>query len=240
MTYLELVNDICERVNETKLTSANFSTAVGFYSTAKQAVNSAIRSANQQAFEWPFNHISVDLTLTADGTVRYPYVATAKSIDMDSFRVQRNDTFGNETRKLRVMDYNEYLDKHLDDEYNTSNTGIRDLPMYVARASNREFVIFPPADNAYTVTYEYFSLPVDLIAHDDEPSLPDAFRHALIDGAMYYVYMFRGDKDTAMVSNSKFTDSISMLRTIYINNDYEYVRDTRVAEVNYSPVLRTS
>ena len=68
--FLGLVNDVNRRLNEVELTQANFATAVGFYSAAKDSVNAAIRSINQMQFEWPFNHVDRDETLTP-GLVRY-------------------------------------------------------------------------------------------------------------------------------------------------------------------------
>jgi hypothetical protein len=227
--YLGLVNDVCGRVNETPLTSANFANAVGFYSSAKEAVNSAIRDLNQQAFQWPFNHTDYDETLVA-GTSRYAYQADTKYVDMDTFRIQRDAALGNTTVSLKEMDYDQYVQNHIDDEYDTTNTSIREVPRYVIRAPNQEYIVYPVPDKAYTLSYEYYALPTDLSASTDVPSAPIAFRHIIVDGAMYYAYHFRGDTETADRLQAKFIDGIEKMRTIYINNDYEYVRDTRVKQ----------
>jgi hypothetical protein len=239
--YLGLVNDVCGRVNETPLTTSNFSSAVGFYSTAKEAINSSIRDLNQQSFQWPFNHTDYNETLVA-GTSRYPYQADTKSVDFDSFRIQRNDTFGNETVRLKIIDYDHYLQNFIDAEYDTSNESIRDVPRYVFRAPNQEYGVYPVPDEAYTLSYEYYSLPTDLSAYDAVPSSPIAFRHIIVDGAMYYVYHFRGDTETADRLQAKFLDGIKKMRIIYINNDYEYVRDTRLPTRSPygSTILRTN
>ena len=129
--YLGLVNDVNRRLNEVELTAANFANATGEYSMIKDAVNSAIRYINQQEYEWPFNHVEAEETLTA-GTVRYAFPADAKTIDFDSFRIKRNDTFNNATKKLNLMSYEEYLEKYVDYEYNT-NTNVRALPEYIFR-----------------------------------------------------------------------------------------------------------
>jgi hypothetical protein len=55
--YIGLVNDINRRLNEVELTSANFATATGYYSFAKDAVNASIRHIQQEEFEWPWNHV---------------------------------------------------------------------------------------------------------------------------------------------------------------------------------------
>ena len=223
--YLGLVNDVCGRVNETPLTTSTFNNAQGFYSTAKEAVNSAIRDLNQQTFQWPFNHSDYDETLVV-GTNRYAYQSDAKYVDFDTFRIQRDDTLGNETISLKIIDYDEYVQRFIDTEYNT-DTGILETPRYVFRAPNQEYGLYPSPDKAYTLSYEYYKLPSDLATSTDVPSVPVAFRHLITDGAMYYVYFFRGDTEAADRFQAKFMNGIEKMRAIYINNDYEYVRDTR-------------
>ena len=49
--FLGLVNEVNRRLNEVELTSANFDSATGFYSHAKDAVNASIRYINQSEFE---------------------------------------------------------------------------------------------------------------------------------------------------------------------------------------------
>jgi len=232
--YLGLVNDINSRVNETELTSSNFGTASGFYKTAKDSINSSIRELNQEAFQWPFNFTSLTLTLTA-GTMRYNYPSTVKTIDFNTFRVKRDNTFGNDTVVLTVMDYEEYLGRYVDDEYNSSDTSIRTVPRHIIRAPGNQFIVYPSPKEAYELVYEYYSLPTDLILNTDVPAVPDAYRHIIVDGAMFYVNNFRNDPEAAGIIMSKFRKGISNMRSIYINR-YEYVRDTRVGRSNISVV----
>jgi hypothetical protein len=225
-TYLDLVNDINRRVNETELTTANFASAAGYYNTAKDAVNSSIRLLNQDAFQWPFNYIEQEDILTA-GDLRYDNPFNVKTIDFNTFRIKRNSTFGNETTLLKTMDYEEYLAKHVDDEYNTSDTGIRTLPRFIIRAPGNQYIVYPSPDQAYELVYEAYSLPVDLILHSDVPDVPEAYRHILVDGAMYYVHSFRNDNEGASMAMQKFNEGLKNMRALYVNR-YEYIRDTRV------------
>ena len=64
--FLGLVNDINHRLNEVALTSTNFAAATGYYSIAKDAVNSAVRHINQEEFEWPWNNLKYELILATD------------------------------------------------------------------------------------------------------------------------------------------------------------------------------
>jgi len=224
--YLGLVNDVNGRVNETPLTSSNFTAAVGFYSTVKTAINSSIRDINQEAFQWPHNHVTFNETLTA-GTSRYPFQTDTKIIDFGTFRIQEDEALGNNTQLLNQMDYDDYLNKYIYSEYTTTTTD-RGVPRLIIQAPNLAYVVYPSPDKAYTLSYEYFKLPIDLEVSTDVPSFPVAFRHAIVEGAMVHAYNFRGDTETADRLQVKFKDSIKKLRTIYVNNDYTYVRDTRV------------
>ena len=127
--FLGLVNDVNRRLNEVELNSSNFLNAVGAYSMVKDAVNASIRFVNQHEFEWPYNHVTEEETLTP-GIVRYAFPADTKILNMNSFRIKRNDTLGNESKKLSVLSYEEYLEKYVDIEYNTS-TNLRQLPTFV-------------------------------------------------------------------------------------------------------------
>ena len=225
--YLGLVNDVNKRLNEVELTSSNFATVTGFYSAAKDAVNGALRHINQSTFEWPFNHVEQEDVLTA-GEVRYGYPADAKTLDFDSFRIKRSASFGNDTRKLKLMAYEEYLENYVDAEYDTSNTGIRSIPRVIFRTPNQGFGVYPPPDNAYELVYEYYRLPVDLISATDVPSIPEQFRYVIVDGAMYFAYLFRGNTQDATLQFQKFEEGIKDMRTLYVNR-YDYVRDTRIS-----------
>lgn len=224
--FLGLVNDVNKRVNEVELSSSNFSSAVGFYSSAKDAINSSLRHINQTAFEWPFNHVEQEDTLSA-GDVRYALPSDVKTTDFDSFRIKRNNTLGNESRKLRIMVYEEYLEKFIDAEYNDTDESIRGVPTWVFRTPSQQFGVYPPPDKDYNIVYEYYRLPVDLINSTDVPAIPEQFRHTIIDGAMYYAYTFRGNTQDATLHLQKFEEGIRDMRTLYINR-YDYIRDTRI------------
>ena len=221
--YLELVNDVNRRLNEVELTSSNFATATGYYSFAKDSVNSAIRHIQQEEFEWPWNHVEETETLTA-GTVRYSYPYDAKTINMNSFRIKRSDSLNIGTIKLKIMSYEEYLEKYIDNEYNTDDKG---TPTHIIRTPSREYIIYPNPDKAYELVYEYYTVATDLELHSDVPNLPEEYRYLIIDGAMFYVYQFKGDMQASSVAGQKFSQSLKNLRSLHINRT-DYVRDTRV------------
>jgi hypothetical protein len=223
--YLGLVNDINRRLNEVELTESNFAATTGFYSFAKDSVNASIRHINQEEFEWPFNHVEAEEVLSVGG-VRYALPYDCKTVNMNSFRIKRNDTLNVETIKLKVLNYEEYLDKYADSEYN-SNTSTFSKPRFIVRTPSNELIVYPAPDKAYELVYEYYILGFDLESPTDVPYIPEQYKYVIVDGAMYYVYFFRGDLQAAQLALDKFTQGIKQLRSININRT-EYIRDTRV------------
>lgn len=223
--FLGLVNDVNRRLNEVELTDLNFATAVGFYGQCKDAVNAAIMDIQQQQFEWPFNYVSQDETLTA-GVTRYAFPMDMRTIDMDSFRIKFNESLDSDTIKLKVISYDDYLQNHVDQEYNT-DTSLQGPPQYVFRAPGMEFGLVPAPDKAYQIVYEYYRTNASLINATDVPIIPEVYRHVIIEGAMYYAYMFRSNEQAAVIAKDKFEKGIKNMRTILINR-YEYVRSTAI------------
>jgi len=225
--YLEIVNTVCRKLNEVELTSSNFATAKGFYSHVKDAVNNSIRDINQTHFEWPFNHVTAEETLTA-GTSRYAFPSDVSTIDFDSFRIKEDSTFGNSTVRLAPITYDNYLKQYIDQEY-TSDESKRDVPQYVAQAPSLEYVLAPTPNEDYEVVYEYYRVPVDMQLYSDVPSVPERFKHVIVDGALYHAYMFRGNEQSASMAKAKFEEAIKRMRIILINK-YVNVSSTYVVE----------
>ena len=216
--FLSLVNDVATRINEPHLTSSNFSTATGFYPQLKEAVNSSVRHINQAHFFWPYNHITEDLTLTA-GVSRYDIPENSKYVDFGSFRVKRNSDLNvGQGKKLQQLTYAEYLDTYIDQEYETDSTK-GGVPRNVVRTPDDQFIIVPQPNAAFEIEYEYYTFPVDSELYDDIPTIPERFRHVIVDGAMYYAYMFRDNIEMANLSQSKFENGIKQMRTILVNEN---------------------
>ena len=98
-------------------------------------------------------------------------------------------------------------------------------PDCVFRTPDLKFGVTPNPDKAYTVVYEYYKLPEDLVAYDDEPTVPKMFKNIIFQGASVYGHIFRGDTDEATRAQQKFEELMKDMRSIYINR-YEYARST--------------
>lgn len=216
--YLGLVNDVALRLNETQLTSLNFNSATGFYPTIKEAINSSIRHINQAHFFWPYNHNTEEVELEA-GVSRYSLAYNAKYVDFGSFRLKRDEDLNvTRGRRLRQLTYSEYLDTYIDQEYEDDATKGSE-PRNVVRTPDEKFIVVPMPNQAYEIEYEYYMEPVDLVSETDIPTIPDRFRHVVVDGAMYYAYMFRDNMEMANLSQSKFEDGIKNMRTLLVNEN---------------------
>jgi len=215
--FLGLTNDIARRLNETELTAANFATATGVYSQLKDSVNAAIRDINQSHFAWPFNHNYDTITLTA-GQMRYPLPSNAKYVDFDTVRLERSTTpLVENARRLTQLSYDEYVSRYIDDEYKAASQG--SAPEYVVRAQDTDIIFVPIPDAAYSVKYEYYMYPADLTNDTDVPTIPFRYRHVIVDGAMYYAYMFRDNIESARVSFQKFESGMKRMRTQNVNEN---------------------
>jgi hypothetical protein len=225
--YIGLTNEVNRRLNEVELTSSNFSNATGFYAHIKDAVNASIRDINHTHYEWPFNHVLAEETLTA-GTTRYAFPTDASTIDFDTFRIKEDATLGNDTARLGVITYDDYLQRFVDQEYST-DTSNREVPSYVFHAPSLEWGVVPAPDKAYEIAYEYYRIPVDLSSDTDVPSIPERFKQVILDGAMYHAYMFRSNEQAATLAKTKFDEGIKKMRILLINK-YVYMQSTAITQ----------
>ena len=224
--YLDLTNEVNRRLNEVELNSTNFTNAAGFYGQVKDSVNSAIRDINHIHYEWPFNHVLAEEVLSS-GVTRYAFPSDANTIDFDTFRIKADATLGNETKKLAVTSYEDYLTNAISQEYSTDTSKLA-VPTKVFHCPSLEYGVSPAPDQAYTVFYEYYRIPVDLESYSDVPSIPERFRHVIIDGAMFYAYMFRGNEQSANIAKGKFEEGVKRMRTMLVNR-YTYMRSGTVS-----------
>lgn len=216
--FLSLTNDVALRLNETQLTSSNFATASGFYPAIKEAINSSIRHINQAHFFWPYNH-NLEEVFLEPGVSRYASPYNAKYVDFSSFRVKRNTSLNLGSGKvLRQLTYEEYLRTYVDQEYESDVT-LGSSPRFVVRAPDEGYIIVPMPDLSYEIEYDYYMEPVDLENETDVPTVPEKFRHVIVDGAMYYAYMFRDNIEMANLSQSKFENGIKNMRTLMVNEN---------------------
>ena len=122
-------------------------------------------------------------------------------------------------------------------EYDEDNS-TSGVPDFVFRTPSQEYGLVPPPDKAYTLVYEYYRIPVDLENATDVPIIPERFAHVIVDGAMHYAYLFRGNSQDALIAKEKFEEGIKNMRSLLINR-YDYVRSTMITRTSVSSTLNT-
>ena len=224
-TFITLVNDTLRRLNEVELTSTDFPTATGFRALVKDAVNASLQEISQKEFEFPFNHTTGTLTLVA-GTSQYTLATDLKVADWDSFRINYDSTNNFSARVLKLLNYDSYNRRYFERD-SEADTGDRDQPIYVYRTLDTKAGFTPIPDAAYSVSYDYYAYATDLSASTDTMTVPDAFKHVVLDGALYHCFIFRDNSQQAGIAKAKFDEGIERMRTLLINRFVD-VRDTRV------------
>ena len=224
-TYLQLCNQTLRRMNEVELSSASFEEAKGVQALVKDAVKASIARVNQAEFEWPFNSAQHNVTLV-QGQSEYTWPDFFKVADMNTFQIVADDALNTGYKTLKAIDRDEWYKKYRDEDYNAGTSG-RGVPQYVFDTHGNGYGVTPSPDQNYRITFRYYMNYSDLNAHDDVTRIPTSFDTVIVDGALYHMYMFKDNLESAQAAFMSFQQGIKDLQTLYINN-YDYIRDTRV------------
>jgi hypothetical protein len=224
-TFLDLCNQTLRRLNEVEIAPADFAGVRGVQALAKDAVRSSVAKVNQSEFEWPFNAAEHTDTLSP-GQEEYSFPADLKIVDYNSFQIQKDDSLGVGFKALRHIDRDQWYQRHRDEDYEAGASG-RGVPDFVFASHGNGYGVSPVPDAAYTLKFRYFLNFTDLVNADDQTRIPSSFDTLIVDGALYHMYMFKDNPESAGVSFQAFERGLKSLQSIYIN-DFIYVRDRRV------------
>lgn len=223
--YIGLVNDVLEEFNEVTLTAVDFTSVIGFHSLVKNRINTAIADIYAEEDDaWPFTKTTATQILTVGFTggiggviPSYTLSGAVSNVDWTSFFIKRNDALADpNAKRLTLISWDNYRDKHRDSDANISVTGPFTKPDFIARLPNNNWVVSPPADLAYTVNFECSSTPVLLSAATDVPIIPEMYRQVIVDKAIYYAYMFRDNAEEATLANDRYTSGVNRMRRALI------------------------
>lgn len=246
-TYLQLCNRVLRRMNEVQLTASTFPTAVGFQASVQDAVNDALNDIYDAELNWPFLWSATTQATTAN-VQSYPLPINTTEVDYNSFFRQANIVTNPKQQPLKMVfisyqqwqDMYKPLDANIIANYVLGSTSNQNgAPERVFPYQDKlHFGVSTVPDTAYTLYYEYWFKPTDLVAATDTMIIPDMFSKVVIDGATYYSYMFRDNVEEAGPVETKFKEGIGQMRTRLINKmDYmrsdEYSRDTYKATPGY-------
>lgn len=218
-TYLQLVNRVLGALNETKLTSSNFATTEdGFANAVKEDINQAIFDVyTEEDIRWSFAWASTTFDTTI-GEINYTPLATASTIDWSSFRLV-GDGDEIKSNKLKEVEWQVYLNNYYNRDEDTiqeADTDKYSEPKYIVRKPDNSILLTPVPDQAYTIKYEYYTLPTPLAAYSDTISIPDEFSQIIIDKALHYAYMFRDNLESAQLAQDRYEKNVNKVRRILI------------------------
>lgn len=224
-SYIDLCNQTLRRLNEVEIAEADFSSARGVQALVKDAVKAAVAKINQAEFGWPFNAAEETDTLVV-GQTEYVWPQYFKVADWNSFQIQANDNLGAGYKTLKFIEQDEWYSDHRDADYTAGVTG-RDMPEFIFPSHGNGYGVSPSPNKAYTIKFRYFMNYSDITNATDVTRIPESYDTVLIDGALYHLYMFKDNMESAQAAFIAFEKGIKDLQTLYINN-YVSIRDTRV------------
>lgn len=225
-SYINLCNKVLRRLNEVEIEQADFSSVRGVQALVKDSVKAAIAKINQAEYEWPFNE-TIGSQVLVPGQTEYTFPAFYKVADWSSFQIQKNETLNTDFKTLRFIERDEWLEQHRDSDYNAGSSG-RGVPDKVFPGVSGGFGVTPSPSSAFTVRFNYFLNYADLTISSDQPRIPSEYDNVIVDGAMYYMYMFKDNMESAQITYQAFAQGLKEMQSILIN-DYQSVRDTRVS-----------
>jgi hypothetical protein len=155
-------------------------------------------------------------TFTATGATSYIEFFHDDNADYD---VDFVSVFENVNPKpLEYVNFDEWRQRYRPVERRSDPANYR-MPERVFFNNDGRFGVSPMPDKSYTVEYDYYQVPTDLTAYTDTPSVPDKYKEIIVDGAMYYAYMFRDNLEQANDAKDKLKRGISRMRQDLINKD---------------------
>lgn len=211
-TYLSLVNTLLQDFNEPTLTSGNFSGVRSVHRVAKNAINRSVDYIQTKEYTWPFMKTDGSQTLVV-GQTNYSWPADMKTVDMESFYIEADDTFGNSTQKLKEIDETEWRTRYRNRDMDADSTAGLSIPDYVFR-TNDDYGVTPLPDQTYELHYEYWTTWDRMDAATDECSIPSQWDHIVIANAYPFMYKFYNDdagRDRAVDDGEKMLRDMRQL-----------------------------
>ncbi len=157
-------------------------------------------------------YYSTNFTATTASTfIGFTNAANA-NIDVDTVAVV--DASQAEYLQLRDIDhYNMYF-RTLDYILDPSRFA---TPTFVFPTLDDKFIVSAPPNKEYQLEYKYHSVPTAMSSDTDTITIPVRYEHVIIDRAMFYIFMFREDAESATIMDSRSMKKIDRMRIELIN-----------------------
>tara|TARA_R110001592_G_scaffold158685_1_gene389867 strand:- start:717 stop:1406 length:690 start_codon:yes stop_codon:yes gene_type:complete len=225
-SYISLCNQVLRRLNEVEIVEGDFLSTTGMQSLVKDAVKSSVAKINQSEFTWPFNAAEETDTLVV-GQSEYSWPSFFKVADYNTFQIQADTSLGVSFNTLRFLERDEWYSKYKDIDDQAGSAGIS-APIYIFPGHGNGYGVSPSPNKTYSLKFRYYLNFSDITAATDVTRIPESYDTVIIDGAVYFLYMFKDNLEASQATYLAFEQGIKDLQSLYINN-YQAVRDTRVS-----------
>lgn len=220
--FMTLTNRLIRRLNEVPIpSSSDFASTRGVQQLAKDAIKASILTINSKEYKWPFNATTGQQLLTV-GTQEYNWPSDLKVVEWESFRLVKDDVLNVTARTLRYTSREQWYEYWREDDLNAGSAGLN-VPHFVFERHGYGFAVSPSPDKAYSVAFDYYVIPTDLVNFDATSNIPSQYDEAIIQGALYHFYMFRDNTTQAREAELQFEKQVGLMRSLLINkNDDVY------------------
>lgn len=218
-TFLVLTNKLLRRLNEVQLTNTNFPQARNVQAMAQDAIIAAVAEINVRESQWPWNK-NQGTALADVGTQEFTWPSDPVIPYWDSFRIQGVPADAIESATLTPLTQEEYF-KYLRqiDLDSVPNDGLQ-IPKFVYPVVGG-FGVTPMPNKPYTIKYEYYTIPTDMVAYDDLCAIPTPFDYVIINFALKHYYMYKDNIEQADKWESAANKSFADIRNYAVNRpDY--------------------
>lgn len=108
---------------------------------------------------------------------------------------------------MREMNYRSFRDYYL---FSTRRTSLAQ-PLEFAVNPKKNLLVGPPPVDVYTIHGEYYTLPTEMVANTDIPSMPPRFHMLIVYKAMTYYGMYEAAPEVVQRGQMGFDEMIKKL-----------------------------
>lgn len=219
-TYLNLTNTLLQDFNEPVLTSGTFANTRSVHTVAKNAINRSIDYIQTREYTWPFMKATGSQALVV-GQTAYSWPSDLKHVDMNSFYIDKNTTYGNSTRQLKPIAEEEWRNRYRQRDLDADASAGLGLPEYVFRTNNAYGVTRLP-DQTYALNFTYWTTWTRLSAATDQSDIPTEWDHVIIANAYPFMYKYYNDDAAKDAAEKDASAILKDMRQILIPKEQKF------------------
>lgn len=214
-TFLVLTNKLLRRLNEVQLTETSFADARNVQAMAKDAIVAAIAEINTKESQWPWNK-QTGTAVASTATSEFNWSADPAVPFWYSFRIVGVPGSAIESSPLGNISQEEYFKYFRQLDLDSIPNGGLQTPKYVYPIVGG-FGVTPRPDQNYTISYEYYTIPADLDAFNDQCAIPTAFDYVIVNFALKHYYMYKDNTQQAQVWSAEANNTFHQMRAYAVD-----------------------